>query len=291
LAVLQRKLGSHGLKLLVVFPKGVAEDARSSLRANGIRFEIDQDGEYERLLSTSLAHPHGATLIYGPDRKVKFHLLRVVDNDLLRQLVEKYLFGEINYTPLELTAVSLVGQPLGPLNCASGTRIPQGHVIMLFPAGCSSCQLSNYGALLEREATRLQDSLSGTVDPLFVFLGGSDQKSLALVESLSLKPENVCGLSSGLLIDNYSTRMRGFTVPILLRTDENGVISEVRPFIWTDRGNPNDRTLSKDVVAYSELGYSGHIAMSFFFSERPRTPTGKSADWIRKRKRNIGCEA
>jgi hypothetical protein len=228
LTVLQRKLGPRGLKLTVVFPNGVPNEVLSSWRASGIPFVIDHDQAYERLLNASLAHPHGATLVYGPDLKVKFHLLRIVDNDLLRQLVEKYLLGNINYTPMESAASSLTGQAIDELDCGSGTQIPRGRLIVLFPPGCSSCQLKNYAPLLGTKGKRVQGSLSGAGDPLFVFLGGSDQKARALIESLSVKPENVCTVSTSFLFDTYSTRMRGFVEPIVLATNANGIVEEVR---------------------------------------------------------------
>jgi hypothetical protein len=102
LGVLQRKYQSQGLKILVVFSPDSPKSNTLLANAIGLPWVVDKGGQYQLLLRSALEHRHDAVLIYDQNYKVKFQALAAPDNDLLRQLVEKYLVGEVTYSPKSL---------------------------------------------------------------------------------------------------------------------------------------------------------------------------------------------
>lgn len=203
IGVLHRRYAQRGLRVLAVLPPHANARALQLAKAAAVPFLVDENGAFQNFLHYSASHPHGAVLIYGPDYKVKFHLLQIPDNDLLRQLVEKYLLGSISYTLTEALTSSLLGQRLDGLRCGSDVESAAANrIFIVFPPGCSACELNNYRIQLSA-ARKLV--VGGGVTPnrwTVVFLGGRDASAEALAQSLSFQASDVCTVRESLALRN-----------------------------------------------------------------------------------------
>jgi hypothetical protein len=227
LGVLQRKYQNQGLKVLVVLSPDSTKALALLTKAIGVASVTDSDGRFQRLLKFVSTHQHDAVLIYDENYKVKFHFLGMPDSDLLRQLVEKYLVGRITYKPSELLASSLVGRRVQGLQCDTD-RPPARTVFVVFPPGCSSCELNSYREALNRARENSLRSNGPDEKWALVFINGRDAHVVAEAQNLGFSRRDVCAVREDILLDPYQTRKSATTVPLLLRTDENGMVTEVR---------------------------------------------------------------
>lgn len=237
LGVLQRKYKGQGLKMLIVFSPDSPKAHTLIADAIGIPWIIDKDGRYQHILRSVLVHKHDAILMYDQDYRVKFQALSALDNDLLRQLVEKYLVGEITYSPLSLLSSSLIGRRVEGLQCQSSKPPPSKGVFVIFPPGCSSCELNSFRQPLERA----HDSGWGATNKgdkwTLVFVNGRDAHTIATVEKLSFDVQDVCGVREDLLLDPYQTRKSSTTMPFLLKADDDGVVKDVEDLMAVSIGS------------------------------------------------------
>lgn len=150
------------------------------------------------------AHEHGATLVLTADNKVKFHSLQILSNDLLRQLVEKYLLGEVTYSQGDILRSGLIGRRVEGLQCGSGS-IPatESRVIFLLPPGCSSCELNTYRDLISRAVKHPRLSRKKR---MLLFAGGRDALTDDVAAQLAFPSEDVCSIRDPFLFDPYVTR-------------------------------------------------------------------------------------
>jgi len=227
LGVLLRKYQSSGLKVLVVLAPDSPKGLKLLTQTEGIPLVIDSDGRFQHLLRFVSSHKHGAVLLYDDKYRVKFHLLGMPDKDVLRQLVEKYLVGSITYRPSELTASSLIGKRVEGLEC-SAEPAPSKGVFVVFPPGCSSCEINGYGAQIKKaRASNWGTSMPGEGWTL-VFINGKDGHVVTQAQALGFSEKDICAVRQDILLDPYQTRKNPDTVPLVVRTNENGLIIEVR---------------------------------------------------------------
>lgn len=227
LGVLQRKYGNEGLRILVVFAPDSARGNILMAKSIGVPSVVDKDGWFQLLLRSALTHRHDAILVYDDSYRVKFHALAMPDNDLLRQLVEKYLVGKITYSSASLLASSLVGKRVVGLQCLMGPP-PSGGIFVVFPPGCSSCELNSYRELLKKARQSSWVSRDSDGKWTLVFVNGRDPHTLAAARDLGLEVGDVCGVREDSLLDPYQTRKNSTTVPLLLRAGKDGIVDDVQ---------------------------------------------------------------
>jgi hypothetical protein len=227
LGVLFRKYQTRGLRVLLVLPSDSPRNLGLRATAEGIPWVTDLDGRFQRLLRFSSAHRHDATLIFDDHYNVKFHALGLPNNDLLRQLTEKYLIGKINYSPDELLTSSLAGRRVEGLQCPN-TLAPSTRQFVVFPPGCSSCEVNSYREQLLRLSQAGGKFPSMSEHPFLVFRNERNAETLALARELGFSDQEVCAVRENILWDPYQTRRNPESAPVVIRTDQNGVIVDVR---------------------------------------------------------------
>ena len=235
LGVLQRKYQRQGLKILVVFSPDSPKSNTLLANAIGLAWVTDRDGRYQLLLRSALEHGHDGILIYDQDYKVKFQALASPSNDTLRQLVEKYLIGEITYSPVDLLSSSLIGRRVEGLQCLS-SHPPSKGVFVVFPPGCSSCELNSYRGALKRARDSGWGAPSRDEKWTLVFVNGRDAHTLKAAENLGFEVQDVCGVREDKLLDPYQTRKSPATMPLLLRAGDDGLIKDVQDLMAASNG-------------------------------------------------------
>jgi hypothetical protein len=192
----------------------------------GIPWVQDKDGRYQLLLRAALEHGHDAILLYDRDYKVKFQALAAPDNDVVRQLVEKYLLGTITYSPASLLSSNLIGKRVEGLQCISA-HPPRRGVFVVFPPGCSSCELNGYKKFLKRAHDAGWGSTAPADKWTIVFANGFDAHVLASMKDVGFDILDICGVREDKLLDPYQTRQGLAAVPVLLKAGEDGIVSKV----------------------------------------------------------------
>lgn len=148
--VLSRRFESAGL-VVVAFVAGSSRPQLQTLvESSGLSYPIvtDNDGTWGNRLALN-EHPFGIFLI-NPQRKIQFTSTRAEPDDL-RQLVEKYMVGSIDYAPPGGVPPLKAGQKLPPvlLEDLLGHRQVRleelkDKTIVIFTARCPSCSLETY---------------------------------------------------------------------------------------------------------------------------------------------------
>lgn len=236
LGILQKKYQGQGLKTLVVLPPDSPKGLILLTAAVEVPSVVDSDGRFQHQLRFVSTHRHDAILVYDQNYRVKFHFLGMPDNDVLRQLVEKYLVGRITYKPSELLASSLIGRHVEGLQC-SADPAPSRGIFVVFPPGCSSCELNSYKKSLEKARRTAWGSSGPDGRWILVFVNGRDARAVAHAGELGFRDSEVCGVREDILLDPYQTRKSPATAPLLLLTDEKGVVTEVRDLIAISGGD------------------------------------------------------
>jgi hypothetical protein len=235
LGVLQRKYQTQGLKVLVVFAADSPKSHTVLADSIGVSWAVDKSGQFQHLLRSALAHGHNAVLIYDQNYKVKFQALATPDNDALRQLVEKYLLGEITYSPAALLSSSLIGKRMEGLQCLSDKPRASG-VFVVFPPGCSSCELNGYRESLKRARGNGWGSTGKGDGWTLVFVNGLDANTVAIARNLGFEAKSVCGVREDKLLDPYQTRKGTAMVPLLLNVGDDGIVKDVQDLMTISNG-------------------------------------------------------
>lgn len=174
-------------------------------------------------------------MIYDRNYKVKFQALTTPDNDTLRQLVEKYLLGRIAYSPSELVASDLVGKRMEGLECLK-ERPKMTGVFVIFPPGCSSCELNGYRESLTRARASAWGA-SANRDPwTLVFVNGLDGNTVAIARNLGFEGKSVCGVREDKLLDPYQTRKGAAMVPLLVSVGDDEIVKDVQQLTAVSKG-------------------------------------------------------
>jgi hypothetical protein len=156
----------------------------------------------------------------------------------LRQLVEKYLLGTINYSPTDLLASTLVGRHVEGLQCLAHQPDSAG-ILVVFPPGCSSCELSSYREELQRARQSAWAHNNEKDRWTLVFVNGSDAHTMAAAQNLGFEIGDVCAVREDALLDPYQTRKNPSTSPLLLKVTGEGVVEDVQELrSISDGGNP-----------------------------------------------------
>jgi len=227
LGVLHEKYSGMGLKVVTVLePQG---PLISELQNLSIPHVVESGQSFESFLGFSSKHKHSALLMYDDSYKVKFHSLAIPDNDLLRQLVEKYLLGVISYGAPQILGVALKGQPLDGLQCyAEGkSALLAGGVFVVLPPGCSSCRLNSYRSRIAAARVKLETSRARARPWFLVFSGARDSNALFIGKGLGFDEGHICGASKSAVFDPYQTRAGVEDEPVLIEVDSLLRVSRV----------------------------------------------------------------
>jgi hypothetical protein len=193
---------------------------------------VDQDRSLHTHLKIAPNHKPGGTVVIRRDGRVDFSTASVLPSDELRQLVEKYEFGEIQYASFDspLTRLIRLG---GVVPDFPGRRVHDGEqtrlasedlvnaAVVVFGTVCPSCDLR--GLLLDLAA--FSSKLQGKRSLRLLFVGFDRATvSSALSAHLSWKgrsllidPVHVFGLGS-------RTRFADLERPLVIFTDANGFV-------------------------------------------------------------------
>ena len=235
LGVLQRKYQGEGLKILVVFAPDSPKSHAALADSMGVPWVVDKDGSYRRVLRSALGHGHNAMLIYDQNYKVKFQALTNPDNDALRQLVEKYLLGRITYSPAELLASDLIGKRMEGLQCLR-ERPKMTGVFVIFPPGCSSCELNGYRESLMKVRVSGWGSSANRDGWTLVFVNGLDGNTVAMVKNLGFEGKSVCGVREDKLLEPYQTRKGATMGPLLVNVGDDEIVKDVQKLTTVSNG-------------------------------------------------------
>lgn len=239
LNILIDRYGERGLKALAILA-GTPEAAFNYSSAVNLRFPVvaDLDRSISRRLSV---HDQGVGLILteapGIVRYAEFH--EFPPRDLLRQLVEKYIVGQVQtklaesnsplLTPGQKLPLLMVRDVLSKQQTTLNPETLAGYSLLFFTADCSSCQFTRY--LSWSQDFLIAESSKG--NPVMgLFTGGCyrdqgvDEQILSWPAPIWLIEVPIKGLG-----DQYSTRHDKFKTPIVVRMGNDGTILTVEPLI------------------------------------------------------------
>jgi hypothetical protein len=233
LNILLDRYFSQGLRALAVLA-GDTEAASKYGSAVDLQFPIipDPDRSVNRRL-TVRDRSVGLLLVDGQGtiRYAEFH--EFPPRDILRQIVEKYIVGQVQTKFPEVKSPLLVpGRKLPPLTVRDvrggeskvlGPDELAGHTLLFFTADCSSCQFTRYLSWL--------GGIEGQPVTVFVTSGfyrdkEVDDEILSWSGPLVLVEQPFDGLE-----DRYNTRHNEISArPTVVRTGSDGTIVSVEPF-------------------------------------------------------------
>jgi hypothetical protein len=233
--VLNERYGHQGLSCVTV-AHSRREDLSEWAGAHKITYPLiaDEDGSlHERFLFGQEA---GGTLIVDPDGIVRFSYHALIDADLLRQLTEKFILGQVNVAAgqIDLTVFQPGRQmpEIEALELRTGALVPLASemvhqkMVVVFTADCATCQLNHYINQLKQ----LEQQLSPPSKPqATVALFSRSFSEVEVLDHLRaqeitspvyLATNNIPGLE-----DPYNTRFHvTITGPLVVRLDKRGRI-------------------------------------------------------------------
>ncbi len=233
--VLSRRYSSRGL-LVIGISGGTEEQTREFLNSSRIKFPVlvDSDLSIHRNLRVGPHHEHGATIMIDRDGIVRFSDLRILREDHIRQLVEKYLLGSVDYSTfrpnLDIFKPNAALPDFRLLDVETGQEVRMGPsvaenlTLVVFSAHCSSCDLDRY---LDR-LKQLSDAYTG--DNLVAIFGSNFspgelryyRKSKAISAKVYISLDKMPGLE-----DEYITRYDLNIFPIVVKTNRLGKVTSV----------------------------------------------------------------
>ncbi|MGH9783366.1 MAG: hypothetical protein ACRD88_04205 [Terriglobia bacterium] len=229
----------HGPVVKVVgVREGTGEDAQRFGENMQLYFPIMGDSSYQifRWARVNPKHGHGGFLIYDREGRVKFFDFFLPEEDLVRQLVEKYALGQVDYSyksaPVHtfrkgapfpaLTVRSFDGKPVNSLDV-------RGKWVFVFQGLCHSCKVTHYLGHAREAITQLVgrgDLREESVIMLF-HSGVVDEQSLG-AEGWPLSQSFVIPHGATEEHAGYDTRfLPEASEPLVVVTDRTGDITQV----------------------------------------------------------------
>lgn len=235
LGAVNRTHSKNGLLVVGIVPGSRAEVERYA-ESQVLGFELlgDEDLELHHAFRTHPGHGHSTIALFDREGRVKYHAFAVPDEDAMRQLVEKYLVGRVDYgyrtrrysvlrpgTQFPTSAFS--GRAGGKRSQANQHVDARNRILAFLPPGCSSCQLSVYASNISKLRRHMPKDRS-----LVLVLPAESQTTewTAVASDLSRSISEVWFTTTpDLLWDNYYTRYSESDSEILVViTDSNATV-------------------------------------------------------------------
>ncbi len=237
LAAVDRVHKRNGLRTVAVVPgnHSTAEWYQQFVR---LPFEIIGDEHLDIHMAFRVSPPHGHTAValFDGEGRVKFHAFEIPEEDEVRQVVEKYLLGQVDYEYRTRRSSALVpGQPLpvtslkfvaGVRSRSSSESLDASERILVFlPRGCSSCQMGQYSSQIFHLSLKAQNGGSGKKGIVVVFPDDPDTTEWNAVkrEIGPVAAEFWVTDDPSLIWDEYYTRyLQEQSAPLVVGTDAEG---------------------------------------------------------------------
>lgn len=236
LGAVARRHTKNGLRVVGVVPgtDGTAEWYQQSAK---LPFDVvgDEHLELHMAFRVAPAHGHSAIVMFDRSGRVKFHAFEIPEEDDVRQVVEKYLLGNVayEYRSGELAAVSR-GQIL-PANAfkSLGGDPPdtRDRVLILLPPGCSTCQIDRYESRMLELLPRLRTGQDRIMKVALVFPNdpGAAEWTPLKNRTSGFVDEVWVTQEPGFVWDDYYTRYVGAGAqPLVVTTDSKGVVESAK---------------------------------------------------------------
>jgi hypothetical protein len=235
--LLHQRHADKGLQVFAVTdaPPGEVETLRAS-ESFSLPVLYDKDGLMRMLMGVQESYEH--TFLINSAGEVVFSLEGAPQEDMIRQIVEKYVTGTINYGPVHAQHLYKVGEQLPTLHIApiaGGSDFSldaRDAELVLISAQCTACQLNAY---LERYR-KLAASENTGVTRYVVFsqrFVSSEVATTLTTNGIPLKDFYVSRGSLGGLENEYDTK-EGKDAAVRLRVDHQGLITAVKPLAAID---------------------------------------------------------
>lgn len=219
-----------------VYP-GTEKGTQEFAARHGLHFQLLADPKHNifRWAGVHPEHAHGGFLIYDRNYQVKFFEFFLPSEDLIRQLVEKYALGKINYAsksfPLFQAGAKLPVMRVRSL--VDGREVvleeadAENQVFVFYPPYCSACSAESSVSGLGKVWEQLfnLDHLPRK-QPTVVLL--SPQQDGRLVREILRTSSRVFVLESSPAIswDAYDTRLgTEISDPFVVLTDASGYVT------------------------------------------------------------------
>lgn len=235
---------SEQVKVLGVFPGSRRQVARF-VQDHDLDFEIipDVDHEVFHWARVNPHHEHPGFVIYDNQYKAKFVSFNMPAEDLIRQLVEKYVLGKIDYsyrdTPLSFFTV---GNPLPELRLTplrGGNRdvvkldgeIANDRIVVFFPPKCSACTLAQSVGVIQALQDQIKKSRNLKRKQLLLIFSSAPPQTETLDVLLNLCPDSyVAKHDKRFPWDEYETRVKLPSFgPFVAISDELGQVTDLLP--------------------------------------------------------------
>ncbi len=235
--VLSQKYGSSGLQPVGI-TRVVTKELEHLLDNQPISYPVIVDSKnHLRNLLHFRYHRYGL-LFVDPSGVIRLSLNRLMTPNDLRQLVERYLVGSINYEIEQDWVIKLQPGDLLPpyrlIDVKRGTRLTLqdleliSSTIIFFTAHCPSCRLPEYLhqlAMMERSASLEAQRLYFIFSRRFSLRELIDQmEDLTVTLDIYLAEEEFEVLGSP-----YVTRAPAWAEVIVIMTDENSRVRAIEP--------------------------------------------------------------
>lgn len=234
LGALHRVHQENGLRVIGVTPPGGPETEWSQVSLR-LPFKVvpDHDSAIHTAFRVPPGHGHGGLILLDSSRRVKFHAFEIPEQDDLRQIVEKHLLGEVDYSyrnrhwsgikpgePLPLDSFTRVGSDSAPAPDA------RNRLLVLLPPTCAACQVDYLASQVSAAAKQATGK-----KPALVFPTQPDTAEWRTVGEI-LRPdisEFWANRNPSLVWDDYYTRYAGDeAAPVFVVTDARGYIVSVK---------------------------------------------------------------
>lgn len=229
-ALLQRHGGS-GLQVLAVTN---AQPGEMLVMAKGESLSFPTLFDKNALLRLLLRIPsrYEYTYLLTTSGEVVFSVDGIPREDVIRQIVEKYVAGTIDYSGADEKRLFQVGEQLPRINVShvSGglahVLVVRNAEIVLISARCTDCQLHGYMQRFRETA------LSGTNKPRFVVFSQRFPKQEVVKEltaaGISLENVYIASGPLGSLDNEYRTKTADEETSIVISVDQQGRIETVK---------------------------------------------------------------
>ena len=152
---LARRFSGIRMEILFVHPSSSSMRSWRSRIDPSVTSIVDTDLDIHRALHINPNHNHGGLVVLADRRTVDFRVLPIPAEDELRQLVEKYAVGRIDYATASpaLRRRFALGRPFPAIDAVQvwdgesvrfGPAEAANLTVIVFGAGCSSCQLDGF---------------------------------------------------------------------------------------------------------------------------------------------------
>lgn len=230
--VLEKRHMERGLRVFVVSDASPNEMAALLKKeAFSLSFLYDKDSLLRMLLRVPESYEH--TFLISPTGRVIFSVEGAPQEDLIRQIVEKYVVGKIQYNHIKVTDFYRVGGPQPAIRALSLRNeqvvelSPRNTEIVLISARCTACQLDR---VISRLA-ELASSYSKDATRYYVF-SSRFPKQLVVDElkekGVSLENFYLALEPLGSLDNEYETKESDESA-VVVGVDQDGRIHSVKP--------------------------------------------------------------